>query len=84
MCFTFTLAAQLVFLRDSCELQGYSPVIRAPNLCLVGQKMEATSDVRAFSVILDCTRNMMEKRNRFFSCWLTRNIDDPKEGWVLR
>lgn len=84
MRFTFTLAAQLVFLSDSCELQGYRPVIRAPNLCLAGQKMGATADMRAFSVTLDCMCNMMEKTNRLFSCWLTRSMNDPKEGRALR
>lgn len=79
MCFTFTLAAQLV-LSDSCELQGYRPVIRASNLCLAGQKMGATSDMRAFSVTLDCMCNMMEEKNRLFSCWLTRSTNDPQGG----
>lgn len=80
MCFMFTLAAQLVFLSDSCELQGYRPVIRAPDLCLAGQKMGAPSDMRAFSVTLDCMCNMMEKKNRLFSCWLRRSTNDPQGG----
>lgn len=85
MCFTFTLAAQLVFLSDSCELQGYRPVIRAPDLCLAGQKMGAPSDTRAFSVTLDCMCNMMEKKKTGCSrVGLEGARMTPKEGRVLR
>lgn len=84
MCFTFTLAAQLVFLSDSCELQGYRPVIRASDLCLPGQKMGATSDMRAFSVTLDCMCNMMEKKTGCSHVGLQGARMTPKEGRVLR
>lgn len=31
-------------------------------------------------VELDCVGHMMEKRNRQFSCWLTRSMNDPRGG----